>query len=116
MNSSLWIALIGLSTVGVFALFAFIGRQKENASLLRSGLCADAEIVASSTTPFGHRFRSTIVTYRFLPVGHSDPIEVTKVIDAVVELPIGAIVPVRYLSGHPNISVLVPYADRQNAS
>jgi hypothetical protein len=106
----------GLAAVIIGSLLAWLGRRSENTALLKTGLRADAEIVASSVTPFGHRFRYTTVTYRFLPAGYSQPLEVTTGLEGVIDIEAGKIMPVCYLAGYPFISLLVPYASKQDAS
>jgi hypothetical protein len=111
-----WMMVPGLLACAALYFFAFWGRRQENGALLKTGLCADAEIIASSVTPFGERYRWTTVTYRFLPAGYTEPIEVTKSLDGVIDIAVGRIIPVRYLASHPSISILVPYAFKQSAS
>jgi hypothetical protein len=116
LSTGFWMAVPALAAGTMLAVLATIGKRKENASLLKNGLRTDAEIVFSSITPVGRRCRVTTVKFRFLPDGYSEPIEVTKEMFGAIEINEATIVPVCYLASHPYISLLVPYADKQNAS
>jgi hypothetical protein len=113
---SIWRVLSATLAIGVAALFKWIGRRQENTMLLKSGLSANAEVIASECSPVGSRLKYTKVIYRFLPAGHPEPIEVTKYVDGIVDVTVGRIIPIRYLAGYPQISVMVPFANRQDAS
>jgi hypothetical protein len=113
---TIWMILPATLAISVAALFKWIGRRQENSSLLKSGLSVDAEVIASECSPIGSRLKYTKVIYRFLPAGQTEQIEVTKYVDGIVDIAVGRIIPIRYLAGYPQISVMVPYANKQDAS
>ena len=54
------------------------------------------------------------VTYSFVPLGSREPLICKKALTFGAErIPIGTVVPVRYLAGFPSVSLLVPYATHQ---
>ena len=104
------IGITGLAIVAGLAI-SFVSRRdkgSETAYVLRSGLLADAEIIGYESNDF------LWVTYRFLPMGSQDPVTCKKALTFGAErLPVGTVVPVRYLAKFPSISLLLPYAKHQ---
>ena len=115
-----WLILSMLLGFAPLIAMALIAQRKENTALLKNGLLAEAEIVDCVVPTFGGRFseksQGTTISYRFQPEGYAEPITVTKVFSGRLELSIGTMVPVRYMAKFPQISLLVPYANRQSAS
>lgn len=80
-------------------------RREEAETVLRKGLPAEAEIIG-----YAPRLRGATVQYRFLAPGWENPIAVTQRLPRGSKFAVGDKVAIRYLPGHPHISVIVPEA------
>lgn len=78
-------------------------RREETQTVLRKGLPGEAEI-----TGYLPHVRGATVQYRFLASGWKNPITVTKRVPGTWKFAVGEKVAIRYLPGHPHISVIVP--------
>ena len=82
-------------------------RREETETVLRKGLPAEAEI-----TGYAPHSRGATVQYRFLATGWENPIAVTQRLPRGSKFAVGDKVAIRYLPGHPHISVIVPETPR----
>ncbi len=102
------LSVIALPLIG-FLLWVFgqflRARREETETVLRKGLPAEAEI-----TGYAPHLRGATVQYRFFAMGWENPIAVTQRLPRGGKFAIGDKVAIRYLPGHPHISVIVPKA------
>ncbi|MGH8694510.1 MAG: hypothetical protein ACREVM_09830 [Burkholderiales bacterium] len=80
-------------------------RRQETETVLRKGLPAEAEIIG-----YAPRLWGATVQYRFLAPGWENPIAVRQRLPRGSKFAVGDKVAIRYLPGHPHISVIVPEA------
>jgi len=78
-------------------------RREETETVLRKGLPAEAEIIG-----YVPHLRGATVQYRFLATGWENPIAVTQRLPRGSKFAVADKVAIRYLPGHPHISVMVP--------
>lgn len=78
-------------------------RRAETENILRRGQRADAEVLAIERGPRGGK-----ITYRFIAAGWKHPITVTSRLPAGLAPLVGERIAVRYLPGHPHITVILP--------
>jgi hypothetical protein len=104
---------IGITALAIIAglAIALVSRRDKGGEVeyvLKSGLLVDAEIIGYENNDF------LWVTYRFLPIGSRESVTCKKALRFGAErLPVGSVVPVRYLAKFPSISLIVPYATHQ---
>jgi hypothetical protein len=105
-NGWLILAIAALPTIG-FPLWVFgqylRARREETKTVLRKGLPAEAEIIG-----YAPHLRGATVQYRFLAMGWENPISVTNRLSRGSKFAVGDKITIRYLPGHPHISVIVP--------
>jgi hypothetical protein len=97
--------LVALPVLGfsLWLLGQFLNaRREETEAVLRKGLRGEAEILS-----YDGSGRSATVEYRFTATGWENPITVTKRVSADRKFSVGEKVEIRYLPGHPYISVIV---------
>jgi hypothetical protein len=80
-------------------------RREETETVLRKGLPAEAEIIG-----YAPHLRGATVQYRFVAPGRENPIVVSQQLPRGSNFAVGDKVAIRYLPGHPHISVIVPEA------
>ena len=101
-------SVVALPLIG-FLLWVFgqflRARREETETVLRKGLRADAEIIG-----YAPHLRCATVQYRFIAAGWENPIAVTQRLPRGSKFAVGDKVAIRYLPGHPHISVIVPKA------
>ena len=112
MLSGETVALLALGAILVTGIaIALLSRSQaagEKDHILSNGLLAQAEIIGYHVNDF------LWVRYKFLPAGASELVTCEKALTSGAKrLPVGTVVPVRYLAAAPSISLLVPYADHQ---
>lgn len=114
MDYRLWLAGMGVGSVLVMWAFHRAGRRRANAYLLAAGELGEAEVVKAQV--HRGRFAWSEVTYTYLPKGAHAPVTVTRKLDGAVPMAVGDRVRVRYLPGHPRVSILVGHETRHDAS
>lgn len=104
------LSIVALPLIG-FLLWLFgqflKAKREETESVMRKGLAAEAEITGYTT-----HLRGANVQYRFLAAGWENPIAVTQRLPRGSSIAVGDKVAVRYLPGHPHISVIVVEGNR----
>jgi len=104
--------LVTLTFVGVpmllVVLIAYFAVRSGNKSLLKAGLTSEAEILSCTHFTPGLRVL-TEITFSFVQKGHTTPVKVTKILNGHFDIPVGSKMPIKYMRGHPDICLLVPY-------
>jgi hypothetical protein len=78
-------------------------RREETDAVMRKGLLAEAVVVG-----YAAERRGATLQYRFVASGRENPITVSARVTGKRKFVVGERIAIRYLPGHPHISVVLP--------